>query len=99
VIDSSTPTEEVARKPGNKYVGQNITFADNHTGDVDVKAGIWEADVSKTYLENDPFTEYVLMISGHVVITNEDGSQYEFRTGDTFMIPEGFAAPGIFANG
>ena len=37
-----------------------------------------------------PWTEYVLMISGRVVISNDDGTQNEFRAGDTFVIPKGF---------
>lgn len=91
IVDSATPTREVARKPGNIYVGQEITFEDTHSGDVVTRVGLWEADISKTYLENYPFTEYVLMISGLVVITNEDGSQNEFKAGDTFVIPKGFS--------
>ena len=71
LLDSATSTEEVGRKPGNVYVGQKITFNDGHSGDVVVRVGAWEAGPSKTYLEDYPFTEYVLMISGHVIITNE----------------------------
>ena len=52
---------------------------------------MWEAGVSKTYLEDYPFTEYVLMISGHLVVTNDDGSVMEFRAGDTFVMPKGFS--------
>ena len=91
LIDSDIATEEVARKPGNIYVGQKITFKDDHTGDIVVRVGLWEADKSNTYLENYPFTEYVLMISGRVVITNEDGTKNEFKAGDTFVIPKGFS--------
>jgi uncharacterized cupin superfamily protein len=91
LVDSETSTEEVALKPGNVYVGQKITFNDDHTGDVRVRVGVWEADESRTYLENYPFTEYVYMISGRVVITNDDGSSNEFTAGDTFVIPRGFS--------
>jgi uncharacterized cupin superfamily protein len=90
IVDSATPSEEVPVKPG-VYVGQKITFSDAHAGNVTVRVGVWEAGESKTYLENYPFTEYVLMISGHVVITNDDGSMNEFRAGDTFVIPKGFS--------
>lgn len=91
LVDSTTPTEEVAIKPGNMYMGQKITFSDDHQGDVVARVGVWEADKSKTYLESYPFTEYVLMISGHVIVTNEDGTSNEFRAGDTFVIPKGFS--------
>ena len=90
VIDSATPSEELPVKPG-VYVGQKITFEEQHQGDVFFKAGVWEADVSKTYLKNYPYSEYVLMISGRVVITNEDGTSNEFGPGDTFVIPKGFS--------
>jgi len=89
VIDSATPTEELAVKPG-VYVGQKITFDDMHDGETVARIGVWEADVSKTRLIDYPFTEYVLMISGRLVITNDDGSSNEFVAGDTFVMPKGW---------
>lgn len=91
IIDSATPTEELPFKPG-VYVGQKITFDDihDHDGDTVARVGVWEADVSKTRLIDYPFTEYVLMISGHLVITNDDGSELEFKAGDTFVMPKGW---------
>ena len=90
LVDSATPTDEIPAKPG-VYVGQKITFDDMHSGDVIVRVGVWEAGVSKTYLEDYPFTEYVLMISGHLVLTNEDGTSNEFKAGDTFVMPKGWS--------
>ncbi|MEM9629201.1 MAG: cupin domain-containing protein [Pseudomonadota bacterium] len=88
-IDSATPTEELPVKPG-VYVGQKITFDDMHEGEIVARVGLWEADVSKTKLFDYPYTEYVLMISGHLVITNDDGSTLEFKAGDTFVMPKGW---------
>jgi len=90
-IDSATQTEELPVKPG-VYVGQKITFNDthDHDGDTMARVGVWEADISKTKLIDYPFTEYVLMISGHLVITNDDGSELEFKAGDTFVMPKGW---------
>jgi uncharacterized cupin superfamily protein len=90
-IDSETPTDELPFKPS-VYVGQKITFDDthDHDGDTVVRIGVWEAGVSKTKLLDYPFTEYVLMISGHLVITNDDGSELDFRAGDTFVMPKGW---------
>ena len=91
IVDSRTATEEIARKqPGNRYIGEKITFADSHEGNTIVQIGVWEADRGIGYLEDYPFTEYVLMISGRVIVTNEDGSSNEFKAGDTFVIPKGF---------
>jgi len=55
-----------------------------------IRAGVWEADVSKTRLIDYSFTEYVLMISGRLVITNEDGSSNEFAAGDPVVMPKGW---------
>lgn len=91
IVDSATQTEELPAKPG-VYVGQKITFSDthDHDGETVARVGVWEADVSKTRLIDYPFTEYVLMISGHLVITNEDGTSAEFKSGDTFVMPKGW---------
>ncbi|WP_298920734.1 cupin domain-containing protein [uncultured Roseobacter sp.] len=89
IVDSATPTEELPVKPG-VYVGQKITFDDTHAGETIVRVGVWEADVSQTRLIDYPFTEYVLMISGRLVITNADGSTQEFTAGDTFVMPKGW---------
>jgi len=87
IIDSDTPTKEVGRKAGGIYVGETIIHKD---AEETVQIGVWEADVSKTKLINYPFTEYALMISGRVVIINDDGTSSEFKAGDTFVIPKGF---------
>lgn len=91
IVDSDTMTEELPAKPG-VYVGQKITFSDthDHDGETVARVGLWEADVSKTRLIDYPFTEYVLMISGRLVITNEDGTSEEFTSGDTFVMPKGW---------
>ena len=88
-IDSATATEELPVKPG-VYVGQTITFDDTHDGETVARIGLWEADVSKTKLIDYPFTEYVLMISGRLVVVNDDGSELEFSAGDTFVMPKGW---------
>lgn len=89
IVDSSTATDELPVRPG-VYFGQKITFDDMHDGDAVVRVGLWEGGVSRSKLIDYPFTEYVLMISGHLVITNDDGSQQEFKAGDTFVMPKGW---------
>lgn len=90
VVDSETQTDPLPAR-GGIYFGQKITFDDNHSGDVVVRVGVWEAGESKTYLENYPFTEYVLMISGLLELTNEDGTSREYKAGDTFVMPKGWS--------
>ncbi len=90
LVDSSTPTEALMAKPGT-YLGEKFTFEDEHPGDVLVRVGVWEAGAGKTVLKNFPFTEYVLMISGRVIVIEEDGASMEFVAGDTFVIPKGWS--------
>lgn len=87
VIESSSKTVETKRKPGNVYVGEKVIYK---ATDPLVQIGVWEAGPSVTRLENYPYTEYCLMISGHLVITNLDGTRSEFRAGDTFVMPKGW---------
>jgi len=90
VVKSSTPTEVLLAKPGT-YIGEKFTFEDKHSGDVLVRVGVWEAGAGKTVIENFPFTEYVLMISGSVIVTDKDGTSRKFSAGDTFVIPKGWS--------
>lgn len=90
LVDSSSPTEALLAKPGT-YLGEKITFEDKHSGDILVQIGVWEAGAGKTILNNFPFTEYVLMISGSVIVTEEDGTSRSFMAGDTFVIPKGWS--------
>ncbi len=90
LVDSSSPTEALLAKPGT-YLGEKITFEDKHSGDVLVQIGVWEAGAGKTILKNFPFTEFVLLISGSVIVTEEDGTSRSFVAGDTFVIPKGWS--------
>jgi uncharacterized cupin superfamily protein len=89
-VESSTPTEALLAKPGT-YIGEKFTFEDKHSGDVLVRVGVWEAGMGKTVIENFPFTEYVLMISGIVIVTDRVGTSRKFSAGDTFVIPKGWS--------
>jgi len=90
VIESSTPTEVLMAKPGT-YLGEKFTFEDKHSGDVIVRVGVWEAGMGKIVIRDFPFTEYVLMISGRVIVTDKDGVSRDFSAGDTFVIPKGWS--------
>ncbi len=90
LVESSTPTEALLAKPGT-YIGEKFTFEDKHSGDILVRIGVWEAGAGKTVIENFPFTEYVLMISGSVIVTDKNGTSRKFLAGDTFVIPKGWS--------
>ena len=89
-IDSTTPTEALLAKPGT-YLGEKFTFEDQHSGETLVRVGVWEAGVSEIVINNFPFTEYVLMISGVVIVTDKDGESKQYIAGDTFVIPKGWS--------
>ncbi|MFA9475256.1 MAG: cupin domain-containing protein [Filomicrobium sp.] len=90
IIDSATPTKQMAVKQGGIYIGETIIYSANAEGRV--QFGVWEADVRKTKLIDHLSTEYVLMLSGHVVITYDDGTSNEFKSDDTFVMPKGFTS-------
>lgn len=90
MIESDTPTKALLAKPGT-YLGEKFLFEQSHSGDVRVKIGIWEADAGESIIKEFPFTEYVLMISGRVIVTEEDGASMEFVAGDTFVILKGWS--------
>ncbi|MEM7195339.1 MAG: cupin domain-containing protein [Pseudomonadota bacterium] len=89
VIDSSTPTEALLDRPGT-YLGERFLFDEMHAGNVMARVGVWEAGPGELSIDNFPFTEYVLMISGRVKVTETDGTSYQFSAGDTFVIPKGW---------
>ena len=90
IVDSTTPTKALMTKPGT-YLGETFTFEEKHSGDVQVQVGVWEAGMGKLILDDFPFTEYVLMISGIVIVTEKDGVSMTFKAGDTFVIPKGWS--------
>ena len=90
IIDSATPTQTLMSKPGT-YLGETFTYQDTHFGDTQVQIGVWEAGIGELVLDNFPFTEYVLMISGSVIVTETNGTSMTFNAGDTFVIPKGWS--------
>ncbi|MFD2741704.1 cupin domain-containing protein [Sulfitobacter aestuarii] len=52
-------------------------------------AGTWESTPGKwrAFTGRD---EFCYIVSGHVKLISKDGGEQEFRTGDSFLIPEGF---------
>ncbi|MGB0507664.1 MAG: cupin domain-containing protein [Pikeienuella sp.] len=90
IIDSATPTAALLARPGT-YLGETFTFSETQSGDVHIQVGVWEAGEGLLNLHEFPFTEYVLMISGSVIVTELDGTAMMFSAGDTFVIPKGWS--------
>jgi uncharacterized protein len=89
-IVNKTSTEALLAKPGT-YLGETFVFEQRHSVDVLVRVGVWEAGKGKSVIHNFSFTEYVLMISGRVVVTDSEGTARKFVAGDTFVIPKGWS--------
>lgn len=90
IIDSKTPVKALIAKPGT-FLGETFTFEEEHSGKTRVQVGVWEAGIGELILEDFPFTEYVLMISGIVTVTEKNGTSMTFEAGDTFVIPKGWS--------
>lgn len=54
-----------------------------------ILAGIWEASPGAWKVEYAEW-EYIRILSGHSVLTAEDGTATHLRAGDSYVIPPGF---------
>lgn len=52
-------------------------------------AGTWTSTPGKwvAFADRD---EFCVLLSGHVKLISDDGTEQEFRAGDSFLIPDGF---------
>lgn len=66
---------------------QSTTLFENEAGDV--IAGTWTSTPGKWHAFTDR-DEFCYIVSGHVRLIAADGSAQTFRTGDAFLIPNGF---------
>jgi uncharacterized cupin superfamily protein len=66
---------------------ESTTFFKNEAGDL--IAGTWTSTPGKwnAFTDRD---EFCTIVSGHVRLIAEDGSAQSFKTGDAFLIPNGF---------
>lgn len=65
-------------------VGMHFTSPDGK-----LSAGVWTSTPGKWHAFTDK-DEYCYIVSGHCALIHEDGSRQDFKTGDSFMIPDGF---------
>lgn len=56
-----------------------------------VRVGVWEAKPYKEKLVDYPCNEFMYVIEGSCIITEEDGNCVEFRKGESFFMPSGFS--------
>ncbi len=80
---SDLPDRVVAGDPHH----QSTTFYKNASGDV--IAGTWTSTTGKWHAFTDR-DEFCFIVSGHVRLQAESGEVQTFKTGDVFLIPNGF---------
>lgn len=96
VIDFNNPdtiatTSRLADRPDRVVEGDPIhtNRAMFDSADGELIAGTWTSTPGKWHAFTDR-DEFCYIISGHVRLIAEDGSAQTFRTGDAFLIPNGF---------
>lgn len=55
------------------------------------KVAFWESEPGVLKAVNYPMDEFIYVLEGHLVTTDADGTQREFRAGDIFVLPKGWA--------
>jgi len=88
VTPSGTP--EVERPDPAKLIDGDPVFTTWNLEERDgLYCGIWESTPGTWRISYDEW-EYCRILAGHSVITEEGGTSFEARAGDSFVIPPGF---------
>lgn len=53
--------------------------------------GLWASEAGVLQTDAYPHDEYCLVLEGTLVVTNRSGTKDEFKPGDSFVIPKGWA--------
>ena len=78
--------------PGQKsFDGEYKTFKGYESKDKKFLVAIWESGPGVLQTDSYPNDEYVLVLEGELAITNKSGTKDEFKAGDSFVIPKGWA--------
>ena len=51
---------------------------------------LWEADAGKLRLDDFPYEEFVLVLSGKLVLTDANGNSTTYSAGESLVVPKGF---------
>ena len=60
-----------------------------YSGDIDVS--IYEAEPMTLRLRDYPIDEYVIVVSGKLILTADGASPQHFEVGESVMVPKGFS--------
>lgn len=61
-----------------------------HLTDSASLAGFWEGEPGWVQIDNWPYHEVCIVLSGRVAIEDAEGKQVEFGAGEAFVVPRGF---------
>ena len=77
--------KEVMLEGSNKHRG-HVFF---HGEEIVVE--VWEAETAKLSIEDPfPYDEFVLVLSGKLILTDSGGNRTEYVAGDSLVVPKGF---------
>ena len=78
--------------PGQKTFGGEFKTLDEYQStDKKFLVALWESGPGVLQTDSYPNDEYVLVVEGDLAITNTSGKKEEFKPGDSFVIPKGWA--------
>lgn len=80
---ANLPNRVVAGDPHHE-IGMHFTSPDGR-----LSAGTWTSTPGKWHVFSDK-DEYCFIVSGHCALIHEDGTRRDFKTGASFLIPDGF---------
>ena len=56
----------------------------------DVTVGVFESGPAKLQLENNLYDEFIHVLEGTLILTDQTGVAHEFAPGDSLVMPKGF---------
>ena len=59
-----------------------------HTGKIMVS--IYESEPAKVRIDGSLYDEFVQILEGRLILTTDDGDEFEFKQGDSLVVPKGF---------
>jgi len=95
-IPADTPLTERGAYPAEVRVGDfdgayklaTVFKSTVYTGN---KVAFWESEPGILKAINYPMDEFIYVLEGHLVTTDTDGTRREFKAGDAFILPKGWA--------
>jgi uncharacterized cupin superfamily protein len=55
-----------------------------------IMVAVYEAAPGKVHIEEARYDEYIHILEGRLILSLEDGESFEFRKGDSLVVPKGF---------